>query len=71
MTEIKERIFKEIGDSSYSLTYRDTGDAFICSECAQDKEGLHMVHSIFFEAYTDEAPMCLDCVQTHVDNYAE
>ena len=71
LEQAKERKIEEIFDGAYSLTYVDTGDSFICHECNTDKEGLHMVHSIFFKEYTDEAPMCLECVQTHVDNYAE
>lgn len=69
MSKIQERKFKEIQDSSYALTYHDTRDSFICNECGKDKEGLHMVHSIFFAHYTDEAPICLECVQNHINTY--
>lgn len=67
--QVKDKKYKEIFDGSYSLTYVDTGDSFICHECNSDKEGLHMVHSIYFEHYTDLAPMCLECVQNHVEEY--
>lgn len=61
----------EIETPEYSLLLSDELDAIWCTECNQEKEGVHMLHSIYFEDYTDVAPMCLDCVKHHQKTYGE
>lgn len=60
-----EKTVKEIKTDHYALTYASNEDGFVCSDCNTEKDGLHMEHSIFFEKFTDVAPMCMDCVTLH------
>lgn len=62
---------QEIRNNAYSLLHVAVPQEYRCAECNTDKEGLHMEHSIYFDAYTDTVPMCMDCVNQHYTDYNE
>lgn len=60
---MKEAVeIKEIHSKEYSLVHSTNTEPFWCSGCNQEKEGKHMLHSIFFKEYTDVEPICMKCI---------
>lgn len=57
---------KEVFSDEYTLVYAKESGDFLCSGCNQEKDGKHMLHSIFFKEYTDTAPICMNCISEDI-----